>query len=224
MGKPSSVRDVQCLLGFANFYKIFVKDYSKIVIPLTRLIGKSKFIWTPEAGRAFQILKNVFTMAPILLHPDPSKPFFLEANASDFALGVVLSQYGDDGRLHPVGFHSRKCLAAEIKYEIHNKELLAIIDVFEEWRHLLEGARHTVTIYTDHKNLEYFKNARVLNRRQARWSLFLSQFDYLIVYRPGSQQGKSDALSRRSYLALKPRDAAFEQQKSIYRNNQHRHT
>ena len=74
--KPSSVQDVQCFIGFANFYRIFVKDYFKIVTPLTRLTGKSKFIWTPEAGRVFQILKTTFTTAPILLHPDPSKPFF----------------------------------------------------------------------------------------------------------------------------------------------------
>ena len=112
--KPSSVRDVQCFLGFANFYRIIVKDDSKIVTPLTRLTRKNKFIWTPEAGRAFQILKTAFTTAPLLLHPDPSKPFFLEADASDFVLGAVLSQYGEDGRLHPVGFYSRKFLAAEI--------------------------------------------------------------------------------------------------------------
>ena len=161
--KPSSVRDVQCFLGFADFYKIFVKDYSKIVTPLIRLTRKNKFIWTLKTERVFQILKTAFTTAPILFHPDPSKPFFLEAEASDFALGAVLSQYGDDGRLHPVGFYSRNFLAIEINYEIHDKELLAIIDAFEEWRHLLEGAGHMVTVYTDHKNLEYFKNARVLN-------------------------------------------------------------
>ena len=72
-----------------------------------------------------------------------------------------------------------------------------------------------MTVYTDHKNLEYFKNARVLNQRQARWSMFLSRFDFFIVYRPGSQQGNPDALSRQSYLALKPGDVTFEQQKSI---------
>ena len=105
--KPSSVRDVQCFLGFANLYRIFVKDYSKIVTPLTRLTGKNKFIWTPEAGRAFQILKIAFTTAPILLHPDPSKPFFFGSRCFRLCTWSCSSQYRDDGRLHPVGFYSR---------------------------------------------------------------------------------------------------------------------
>jgi hypothetical protein len=92
---------------------------------------------------------------------------------------------------------------------------LAIIDTFEEWRHLLEGAHHTTTVYTDHKNLEYSMSVRVLNRRQARWSMLLSWFDFVITYRPGNLQGKHDALSRRSYLAPKEGDPILDQQKSI---------
>ena len=212
---PASIRDVQCFLGFANFYRIFIKDYSKIAAPLTRLTGKEKFIWDDKTEEAFQILKQAFTSAPILIHADLSKPFYLEADASDFALGSVLSQYGDDGRLHPIAFCSRKFSTAEINYEIYDKELLAIIDAFEEWRHLLEGAQHTITVYTDHKNLEYFMSARVLNRRQARWSMSLSRFDFVITYRQGSLQGKPDALSRRAYLAPKAGDEILDQQKSV---------
>ena len=136
----------------------------------------------------------------------------METDASDFALGAVLSQMSIDGKLHPVVFYSRKFFAAEINYEIHDKELLAIVDSFQEWRHFLEGAAHPVTVYTDHKNLEYFMSARVLNRRQARWNMSLSRFDFVITYRPGKQQGLSDALSRRSYLAPKAGEAAFDQQ------------
>ena len=119
---------------------------------------------------------------------------------------------GEDNKLHPVAFYSRKFSAAEINYEIHDKELLAIVDSFQEWRHFLEGAAYPVTVYTDHKNLEYFMSARVLNRRQARWNMSLSRFDFIITYRPGKQQGLSDALSRRSYLAPKVGEAAFDQQ------------
>jgi hypothetical protein len=92
--------------------------------------------------------------------------------------------------------------AVEINYEIHDKELLAIVDSY------------LVTIYTDHKNLEYFMTARVLNRRQARWNMSLSRFDFVITYQPGKQQGLSDALSRWSYLAPKERQAAYEQQRT----------
>jgi hypothetical protein len=213
---PTSVRDIQCFLGFANFYRRFIKDYSSIASPLTRLVGKDRpFSWTPDAASAFEALKEAFTTAPVLLHPDPSRPFFMETDASDFALGAVLSQYGEDSLLHPVAFHSRKFTAAEINYEIHDKELLAIVSAFEEWRRFLEGAPHQVTIYSDHKNLLYFMTSRVLNRRQARWALSLSRFDFVITYRPGIQQGKSDALSRRSFLAPKEGDAAYDQQNHI---------
>jgi len=212
---PRTVRDVQCFLGFANFYRIFIQNYSQIAAALTRLTCKDKLDWGLEAENAFQNLKTAFTTAPILIHPDFSKPFYMETDASDFALGAVLSQKGDDAKLHPVAFYSRKFSAAEINYEIHDKELLAIVDSFQEWRHFLEGASHQVTVYTDHKNLEYFMSARVLNRRQARWNMSLSRFDFVITYRPGKQQGLSDALSRRSYLAPKEGEAAYDQQRTI---------
>jgi hypothetical protein len=194
--KPATIQDVQCFLGFANFYRIFIRNYSKIAAPLTRLTCKNKLEWNAEADQAFETLKKAFTTAPILTHPDFQKPFFLETDASDFALGAVLSQPDKDGHLHPVAFHSRKFTATEINYEIHDKELLAIVDSFQEWRHFLEGAQHPVTVHTDHKNLEYFMSAKVLNRRQARWSISLSRFNFVITYRPGSKQIQSDALSR----------------------------
>jgi len=86
----------------------------------------------------------------------------------------------------------------ERNYEIHNKEMLAIIRALEEWRHFLEGATHPVEIWTDHKNLEYFMIAKKLNCRQARWSLHLARFDFLLHYRPGRTMGKPDVLSRRA--------------------------
>jgi hypothetical protein len=177
------------------------------------LTCKDKLEWNAEADQAFETLKKAFTTVPILTHPDFQKPFFLEMDASDFALGAVLSQPDKDG-LHPVMFHSRKYNAAEINYEIHDKELLAIVDSFQEWRHFLEGAQHPVTVHTDHKNLEYFMSAKVLNRQQARWSISLSRFNFVITYRPGSKQIQSDALSRQVYLAPREGDAAYDQQKT----------
>ena len=134
----------------------------------------------------------------------------MEANASDFALGSILSQLEKDGLLHPVAFHTRKFNAAEINYEVHDKELLAVVDSFEQWRHFLEGSPHQIIIFSDHKNLTYFQIARVLNRRQARWAQFLTRFDFKINFRPGRQQGKAYALSRRTYLTLRPGDLAFD--------------
>ena len=139
-----------------------------------------------------------------LVHVDPKKRFILEADASDFALGSALSQIGNDGLLHPVAFHSQKFEAAEINYEIHDKELLAIVDSFQQWHHFLEGSSQQILVYIDHKNLQYFQSARVLSRRQAHCVQFLIRFDFIILYRPGMQQGKADALSRRPYMELQP--------------------
>ena len=135
---------------------------------------------------AFEGLKKAFTSAPVLAHVDPQKPFIIEVEASHFALGSILSQQGDDEKLHPLAFHSRKFDAAEINYEIHDKELLAIVDSFAQWRHFLEGSPHQVIVFSDHKNLAYFQNARVLNRQQARWAQFLTRF-FKITYRSCKQ-------------------------------------
>ena len=122
---------MQCFIGFANFYHKFIQDYSKLILPLTQLTKKGQsFVWSKEPDTDFVSLKKAFTSAPILAHVDPKKPFIMEADASDFALGSILSQQGDDEKLHLVAFHSRKFDAAEINYEIHDKELLAIVDSF----------------------------------------------------------------------------------------------
>jgi len=103
-----------------------------------------------------------------------------------------------DGKWHPIAFYSKSLFSMERNYKIHDKEMLAIIRVLEEWRHFLERAIHPVEIWTDHKNLEYFMTAKKLNRRQARWSLHLARFDFLLHHRPGHTMGKPDVLSRRA--------------------------
>ena len=123
----------------------------------------------------------------------------IEADSLDFATGAVLSQENpDDGKWHPVAFLSKSLSLVERNYEIHNKEMLAIVWALEEWRHFLEGTEHQFKIWTDHKNLEYFMMAKKLNWRQAWWSLLLARFDFLLHHRPGKTMGKSDTLSRRS--------------------------
>src|ERR1700712_2354959 len=195
---PKSVKDIQSFLGFANFYRRFIEGYSKLTRPLTDLTKKSeKFVWSDECQRVFQELKDRFTSAPILRHFDPVLPTIVECDASDFAIGAVLSQK-TEVRLHPITFHSRKLNKHEINYDIHDKEMLAIVSAFKTWRRYLEGASHTVSIYTDHDNLNWFAQGKPLNRRQARWALELDGFDFVVIHRPGAANGKADALSRRS--------------------------
>ena len=139
----------------------------------------------------FRKLQELVTSAPVLTTPADDQPFRIEADSSDFATGAVLSQLSaEDGNWHPVAFLSKSLWETERNYEIHDKEMLAIIRALEE-----EGAPHKVEIWTDHKNLEYFISAKKLNRRQARWSLTMARFDFVMHHQPGKSMGKSDALS-----------------------------
>ena len=130
---PQSVKDVQSFMGFANFYRRFIESYSKIAKPLTDLTKKNvKWNWTPACNAAFEHLKKRFTTSPILTHFDETRLTKLETDASDFALGAILSQLSDDDRWHPVAFHSRKFSDAEINYDVHDKEMFAIVAAFKE--------------------------------------------------------------------------------------------
>ena len=195
---PKSRKELQSFLGFANFYRRFIRNYSSVAEPLTRLTSPSQpFVWSPAARSAFLSLKERFTSAPVLLHPDPRRQFIVEVDASDTGLGAVLSQRSEaDQKVHPCAFFSRRFLPAEENYDVGNRELLAVVAALEEWRHWLEGAEHPFTIWTDHKNLTFIRATKRLNGRQARWASFLSRFDFTLTYRPGSRNTKADALSR----------------------------
>jgi len=138
------------------------------------------------------------TTVPVLVSPQGSEPFHIEANSFDFAFRAVLSQQlpGEE-KWHPVAFYSKSLSPVERNYEIHDKEMLAIICVLEEWRHFLEGAQHLVAIWMDHQNLEYFMTAKKLNRCQAHWSLYLAHFDFKLIHHPGRSMGKPDVLLQR---------------------------
>jgi hypothetical protein len=200
---PKNVRDVQCFLGFANFYRRFIHKYSQKCELLYSLTRKDNaFSWTPEHTRIFDTLKEAFCTAPILRHFNPALETLVESDASDFAAAGVLSQRfpEPDGSvvLHPVAYYSRKLTPAECNYGIGDKELLAIVVACEEWRPHLIGTKDPILVLTDHNNLQGFLTKKLLNRRQARWALKLSEYNFKIVYRPGPKNAKADALTRRS--------------------------
>ncbi|KAL0148420.1 hypothetical protein M9458_056230 [Cirrhinus mrigala] len=173
---PTTVKELQRFLGFANFYRRFIKGYSQITSVLTSLLkgAKKTITWTSAAQTVFTQLKSAFCTAPVLKHPDPNSPFIVEVDA-----------------LPPA-----KLSSAEQNYDVGNRELLAIKLALEEWRHWLEGAQFPFTVITDHKNLQYLQGAKRVNPRQARWALFFTRFDFHISYRPGTKNTKADALSR----------------------------
>lgn len=195
--EPKTVKDVQAFLGLANYNRKFIKDYSKLAAPLTNLTRKDvEFKWNSDQQRAFDRLKAASIEAPTLIMFDTKKPVQVETDASDFAIGACLTQE-KDGKRHPIAYFSRKMTPAEQNYEIYDKELLAIVAALRHWRVYCEGATG-LTIYSDHKNLTFFTTTKELTRRQARWSELLGQYKFTIVYTPGKENGRADALSRRS--------------------------
>ncbi|KAL0171008.1 hypothetical protein M9458_035604, partial [Cirrhinus mrigala] len=195
---PDSRRAVQRFLGFANFYRRFIRNFSQVALPLMDLTStKKRFCWLSQAQTAFENLKSRFISAPILTTPDSSRQFIVEVDASEVGVGAVLSQRSpSDERIHPCAFFSHRLTPTERNYDIGNRELLAVKLALEEWRHWLEGAGFPFIVWTDHKNLEYIRTAKRMNSRQARWALFFGRFRFTISYRPGSKNGKPDALSR----------------------------
>ena len=195
---PTNRKQLQRFLGFANFYRRFIRNFSRIVAPLTALTSvKVTFRWTSEAAAALEVLKRRFVSAPVLTQPDGKLQFVVEVDASDTGVGAVLSQRSaSDGKLHPCAFLSRGLSPPERNYDVGNRELLAVKLALEEWRHWLEGAELPFVVWTDHKNLSYIQSAKRLNSRQARWALFFGRFKFSLSYRPGSRNTKPDALSR----------------------------
>ncbi|QRW21228.1 Retrotransposable element Tf2 protein [Rhizoctonia solani] len=182
---PTKVKEVQSFLGFANFLQRFVANFSHMARPLHNLVKKdTPWKWETKEEEAFQGLKNAITNAPVLCHANPTKPYFLETDTLGAALGSILSQQQDDGRLHPLGFLSESFKGAEQNYDTHDKELLAIICSFEYWCIFLEGTNHPITIFTNHWNLEYWKELQTFNWHHAQWHLLLAGYNFQITMLP----------------------------------------
>jgi len=196
---PKEVKDVQKFLGLANYYRWFIEGFATVARPLHDLVKKDKrWVWTEKEEKAFQELKEQFTKEPVLAAPDIDKKMRMEVDASDYVTGGVLSMECKDGLWRPVAFLSKSLNETERNYEIHDKEMLAIVRGLEAWRYLLERAQYKFEIWTNHKNLEYFMKIQKLNRRQARWALYLSWFDFTLKHVAGAKMGKANGLSRRA--------------------------
>ena len=225
--EPESYRDVQVFLGFANFYRRFIHNYSDVARHLSDHMAEASrnptqeknskaarkktkkgptkwykpWSWPEHVQGAFRELRAKFTEAPLLRHFDPDQPLMVITDASNFALAGILLQPDRDPdatQLHwrPVAFYSRKFQGPEIRYHTHDKELLAIVDCFKQWRHYLEHASHTTRVLSDHHNLRYFMTTKELTPRQARWAEELARFDFEIEYKPG-ENNPADGPSRR---------------------------
>ncbi|KAB2631036.1 S ribonuclease [Pyrus ussuriensis x Pyrus communis] len=190
--QPRTVTEVRSFLGLAGYYRRFVKDFSVVALPLTRLTRKDvKFEWDDRCEQRFQQLKHCLTHAPVLALPDDSGDFEVYSDASLNGLGCVLMQHG-----RVIAYASRQLKPHESNYPTHDLELAAIIFALKLWRHYLYGEK--CRIFTDHKSLQYLFTQKELNLRQRRWLELLSDYDCTIDYHPGRANVVADALSRKS--------------------------
>ena len=202
--RPRNVQEVRQFYGLVNYYRRFIRHFSIIAAPLSDLfrshegdMGKKRPIaWSMLHQAAFERLKNAITTVPVLVQPDPAKPYTIETDSSDFGNGMALCQEGNDGKLHPVAFDGRKLQGAEVRYPTHEKELLAIKDALQKWHHYIENGL-PITIITDHDSLKYMNTVQKPSKRLARWIDEFQQYNLIIKYRPGSQAIVPDAISRR---------------------------
>lgn len=191
---PSNEKELRGFLGILGYYRKFIRDFAKIAKPLTNALRKGEGIChTKEFLDAFTKCKQILTGSDILQYPDFSKQFILTTDASNFAVGAVLSQ-GTIGHDKPIAFASRTLNKSEEKYSAIEKELLAVVWACKYFRPYLYGRKFI--LYTDHKPLTYGLNLKDTNNRLVHWRLALSEFDYEIRYRPGKQNVVADSLSR----------------------------
>jgi len=196
--QPKNVKDVRKFLGLTNYYRRFIKDFAQVARPMNMLTRKDeKWTWGDNQQKAFEELNQIFTTKPVLAALDLDKEFRVEADALNYATEGVLSMKCSDEKWRPITFISKSLSNTEQNYEIHDKEMLVVVRCLEVWKHFLEGAVIKFEIWTDHKNLEYFIKVQKLNRRQARWALYLSRFNFMLKHVLGSKMGKADSLSRR---------------------------
>ncbi|MBW0570177.1 hypothetical protein O181_109892 [Austropuccinia psidii MF-1] len=157
-----NLKALQSFLGFANFYHCFIKNYSKNISSLTSSLKKySCFPLNEEALSKFHKLKEAFTTAPILSHFNPSLPTIVETDASNYALGAVLSQVSDSVK-HPIAFGRHKPIPEELNYEIHDKDLLGIVWALKRWRAFLLSLPSPFEDLTNHSSLQYFMSSKFL--------------------------------------------------------------
>nr|GFC77806.1 putative reverse transcriptase domain-containing protein [Tanacetum cinerariifolium] len=185
---PTEVRQ---FLGLAGYYRRFIKGFSLISKPLTKLTQKNKkFEWETEAKEAFQMLIQKLCCAPILALPDGSEDLVVYCDASLRGFGAVLMQ-----REKVIAYASRKLRIHEENYTTHDLELGAVVFALRLWRHYLYGTK--CVVYTDHKTLQYILDQKELNMRQRRWIELLSDYDCEIRYHPGKANVVADVLSQK---------------------------
>lgn len=194
---PKTHKQIMSYLGLVNYYRKFIPKFSEICRPINNLLKKGiKFEWTKECQTAFEVLREKLINPPVLIMPDFTKPFIITTDASDTAIGAILSQ-GEIGEDRPNSYASRSLNAAERNYSTIEKEQLAMVWGTNNYRPYVLGRKFTIV--TDHKPLLWAFKIKDASSRITRWRLKLEEYDYTIVYKAGKNNTNADALSRIPY-------------------------
>jgi len=192
--RPGNPKQIKQFLGLIGYYRRFIKDFSKHAKPLTNLLKKdTPFVWSSEQESSFEYFKNVLSTTPILQYPYFNRDFILTTEASNYAIGAILSQ-GEIGKDLPIAYTSRTLNKAECNYSTIEKELTAIVWAVQHFRPYLYGRKFL--ILTDHRPLTWLFNCKNPSSRLLRWRLKLEEYSYEIQYKPGRVNSNVDALSR----------------------------
>lgn len=198
---PRNITELKSFMGIISYYSKFIANLSRIAHPLLELTRKyAKFIWTENNDKIFELLKEKLISPPLLILPDFSKEFLLQCDASDQAIGVVLSQQTELGD-QPIAYASRRLNKAEQKYSVTEKELLAIVWATKYFRHSLYGRK--IIIFTDHKPIAALKHVKEPHGRIGRLLIKIQDLDYSIVYKQGKLNGNSDFVSLLKHMGIK---------------------
>jgi hypothetical protein len=209
---PNNIHDVRSFHGLASFYRRFVKGFSSLMAPITECTKKGAFLWTTDAQKAFEVVKELLTKAPILQLPNFELPFEVSCDASHSGIGGVLSQNG-----HPIAFFSEKLNDARKRYSTYDLELYAVVQSLKHWRHYL--IHREFVLFSDHDSLRHLQSQKHLNARHARWVEFLQQYTFVLKHKAGTENQVADALSRKSLLltTLAVEVMAFQELKTQYK-------
>src|ERR1700682_1264598 len=192
-----SVKQVRKTMGVLGYQRPFIQGFAKIAKPIVELTKKGMpFEWTEERRDALETLIQKVTSAPVLAFPDLERPFELEVDASAYAVGAILFQRDEQDRKRDVGYFSKALKPAEWNYDIWDREFLAVIKALGNWRHILIGTPHKITVWTDHANLQYYRQPQKVNRRVARGINFMAEFP-LELKHIAVRKNRADPLSRR---------------------------
>jgi hypothetical protein len=195
MVAPSDVHGVRRFLGMANWFRRFVPHFSELAAPLHALTKKhAEFKWGDVEQSSFVGIKHALSTTPVLRLPDFGMPFVVQTDASEKAVGGVLLQLDGKGGSYAVAYRSEKLPSLKQAWPTHDRELYAIVSAVTGWRHYLEGKKFVVE--TDHRPLLHIMTQKDLTNKQVRWVTKLANFDFSLVYRPGTQMGVADCLSR----------------------------